>query len=125
MNDLIAFLRARLDEDEAAARRVDGAWQEEPESIGVILVNGEPLIEGHITGLTAHIARHDPARVRREVAAKRAIVAEHQDSNPPNLGPVRVLAYCLTCDDLAPCPTLCALAAVYSDHPDYRQEWKP
>lgn len=24
-----------------------------------------------------------------------------------------------------PCPTLRAIAAIYADHPDYRDEWKP
>jgi hypothetical protein len=70
----MAFLNARLREDEAVAREAAGLtehWIAEEPAAGVVLVDGEPLIEGHITGLTAHIALHDPARELREVAAKR------------------------------------------------------
>ena len=75
----------------------------------------------------AHIARHDPARVLREVAAKRAIIAEHlgtkgyvytDDGTPA----------CETCGDsteLWPCRTILALAAIYSDHPDHQTDWTP
>jgi len=134
---LAAFLAARLDEDEAIAREAAGlteCWVAEEPAIGVVLVDGEPLIEGHITGLTAHIARHDPARVFREAGAKRAILAQH---GPANGG--RDADRCRVCTAIAhtgmghadarrfraPCPTLLFLAAVWSDHPDYRKEWKP
>ncbi len=102
MNDeLTAFLRARLDEDEAAA--------------------GE-------------------ARKLREVAFKRAILAMHEpvpfwgNNPPPRTAQTRenVRAwYCdCQCDDGViegeyPCETVRHLAAVWSGHPDYRQEWKP
>src|ERR1039458_9945180 len=72
---IVAFLAARLDEDRAVAREAAGLhWVAEEPAIGIVLVDGEPLIEGHITGLTAHIARHDPVRVLRDVEAKRAIL---------------------------------------------------
>ena len=80
----IAFLRAKLDEDRAVAREAAGLtenWVAEEPAIGVVLVDGEPLIEGHITGLTAHIARHDPARVLREVAVWRRLLLDY--STPP------------------------------------------
>jgi len=80
----IAFLRAKLDEDRAVAREAAGLtenWVAEEPAIGVVLVDGEPLIEGHITGLTAHIARHDPARVLREVAVWRRLLLDY--SIPP------------------------------------------
>ena len=102
---LAAFLKARLDEDEKWALEL--------------------------------AARGDDAgnRPRREVEAKRAIVAEHP------IRPVRN-GTCQVCTDVEgtsylsylgdqhemappPCPTLRALAAIYSDHPDYRSEWKP
>lgn len=109
MDDLIAFLTGRLDEDVAN-----------------------------------HIGRHDPDRVLREVEAKRAILAEHPaDQNGfkwINGGATRVPDMrCATChevpddpdydnccDDFAyPCPTVLTIAAVYADHPDYRDEWRP
>jgi hypothetical protein len=87
MDDLTAFISARLDEDEAAARGLAGTtWT--AKRLGdhdyEIWVIPEPLI--HATAPTAgiadvqredvaeHIARHDPRRALREVAAKRAIV---------------------------------------------------
>ncbi len=62
-----------------------------------------------------HIARHDPARVLREVEATRALIAaiEHPD---PNQGPEYGYGLRLA---------LMFRAAVYSDHPDYDQSWKP
>ena len=67
---------------------------------------------------TRFIADHDPARVLREVAAKRAILAEHAAGADP-------------CDvhdaslRTIPCDTVLHIAAVWSDHDDYRQEWAP
>jgi hypothetical protein len=83
-----------------------------------------------------HIARHDPARVLREVAAKRRILAGHgpgstiDDSNgkwrddPANWdAPVTL---CTGHEWVAwPCETVRLLAAIWSDHPDYRAEWRP
>lgn len=96
--DIKDFLLARIAEDEEEAARMgcteyyDGGWS-----------NGHEI------------------HVRRECAAKRAIVGLHDYEW---MGP----------DDAAgkgcehdyeewPCPTIRHLAAVYSDHPDYRQEW--
>lgn len=133
MDDLIAFVTARLDEDEATAREAVGlteCWIAEEPAIGVVLVDGEPLIEGHITGLTAHIARHDPARVLREVAAKRGILAEHQHEkveypaggHPFGCGLCEYdREYGMNGDGW--CKTVRLVAAAWSDHPDYRQEW--
>ena len=128
VDDLIAFLTARLDEDEAAAKASwPGPWDYETEvggfgPVGCVLMP-IPQHKGARTGLTsftplgtqdadtaAHIARHDPARVLREVAAKRAIIAQWEHS--PVGSPVLTNA-------------LYQLAAVWSDHPDYRQEWAP
>jgi hypothetical protein len=77
--ELAALIGRQLDEDRAVAREAAGLteqWVAEEPAIGVVLVDGEPLIEGHIAGLTAHIARHDPARVLRRVKAARELVAE-------------------------------------------------
>jgi Family of unknown function (DUF6221) len=103
--------------------------------------------------IAPHIARHDPARVLRECEAKRRIVEMHspmevrEPSNrlvgPDASGYVRsqfdpgIMVVCDECgphEDVKwrtggkgnhPCPTLRALAAVYADHPDYRDEWRP
>jgi hypothetical protein len=80
--------------------------------------------------------------VLREVEAKRAILAEHQLSGSSDIRaerqgqwgrPEPALALgCRVCDyddgwlgGSDGCPTLRHLAAVYADHPDYRDEWRP
>jgi hypothetical protein len=134
-DDLVAFLRARLDEDEAAAKAAAGvagpdwAWKTDvtldDEVTDYLIAPGGTLLAdtrgGSDGDLAEHIARHDPARVLREVEAARAIVAAY------------LKAKGIEPDDWADDPALCeglhmaiyARAAVYSDHPDYRQEWKP
>src|SRR5690348_3635216 len=104
MDDLTAFLNARLDEDEQRAK-------------------GSPA-EGRVW-----------PRALREVEAERAILAEHLPREYDRYG--RTGTYCRTCvtdheaymDDDAPDPWPCAtvrhLAAVWSDHADYRPEWAP
>ena len=117
--DIAEFVKARLDEDEAAAN---------PTVCGCLDANHIPYCtpKPHLD------------RPRREVAFKRAILAMHQPmlfwgNNPP---PLRdrtpenaVSSYCdCQCPDgviegTYPCDTARLLAAVYSDHPDYRDEW--
>lgn len=96
MNNLIEFLRARLDEDERVARWAGGGiWHDVTavrESAWLVECNREDA---------THILRHDPARVRADVDAKRRIL----DQDPPR-------------------ETLALLALPYADHPDYRSEWR-
>jgi hypothetical protein len=105
VTDLAAFLTARLDEDEAAAREsyYEGQrWITEEE--GVYRWPDDELVQMADRKADArHIARHDPARVLREVEAGRKLVTVTEGS--------RFL--------------LKILAAIYSDHPDYRPEWAP
>jgi hypothetical protein len=79
--------------------------------------------------------------VLREVAVKRAIIELHHvtvsrsDIAPysPYTGERISDEYEVACDicgwatadPSSACATLRNLAAVYSDHPDYREEWKP
>jgi uncharacterized protein DUF6221 len=62
------------------------------------------------TSAAGHIARHDPARVLREVTAKRTILAEHYRMED---------GVCNSCSGVFmqawPCPTVRALAAVYGE----------
>lgn len=76
----------------------------------------------------AHMVRHDPARILREVAAKRELLELHYDGNP---GPGDI-HYCGTCHDYYmhqaedwPCETVRVLASTFSDHPDFNEEWRP
>jgi hypothetical protein len=106
MSDLVAFLTARLDEDEAAAAAA-------LESAGL----REPFQVDHWDEMSRddarHFARWDPARVLREVDAKRRILAL-QDPAECEPGPYYWLAANAA---------LRALAAVYADHPDYDPKW--
>lgn len=67
--DLVQFLRDRLDEDEQTARACpgDGTWTTE-----AFEVYGPDLSDE----VRAHTARHNPARVLREVEAKRLMLDE-------------------------------------------------
>jgi len=95
-----------------------------------------------------HIARHDPARVLAECEAKRRIVElhtklqEYQDeccsvlvgpfkfvdgpleAGTDSLGELTIRKAFAT-QEVYGCETMMYLAAVYSDHPDYREEWRP
>jgi hypothetical protein len=66
-----------------------------------------------------HIALNDPARVLARCAADREIVALHV-SSPDPLHEDRI--FCDVCDDLAPCPTLRALATAYAGLEGERHE---
>jgi len=111
MNDLVAFLTARLDED----KRRD--WH-------VFDCSGMP--RGDLGGECCEVRQ----RMLREVAAKRAILAAHEpvtEEIPHGEDDFERAVVCLECASLRrwPCPALRHIAAVYSDHPGYRDEWKP
>ena len=124
--DLAEFLANRLNEDDAVALAAGSCdyYDDIDESV--------PLADE-----VKHALRHDPARVLREVAAGRKILALHQisttyvDSRDDDYRPIKIPeVQCFVCgwaSDAAgsACETLRLLAAVYSDHPDYREEWKP
>lgn len=98
MSDLSEFLRARLDEDAAEIGR------DEYDSGTCDYLPG------------VHV---NPRRARADVEAKRLIVVHHD-------GPCCLKAPGQLYDSRTdPCLTLRYLAAVYAEHPDYRQEWKP
>ena len=132
---LAKFLAARLDEDEAAAREAyyEGQrWITEEE--GVYRWPDDELV--HMAGRKAdarHIARHDPARVLREVEATRKILAELPAYSKQRRGlrdymylPENAGYHSGHADgtDDAAYYVLRQLAAVHSDHPDYREEWR-
>ena len=128
MSGIIAFVNARLDEDEETARATSRpAWREwyaEPWHDGEFLGDGRPARAdlwgvngaGGFTGQGAlptvmadHIVRHDPARALREVEAKRRLIEEITSRSSQGVAEIY----------------LAVLADTYSDHPDYRQEWAP
>jgi len=132
MSDMIAFLRARLDEDEAAARAVAG--HELFDGTGIVVMHTHASGTRSVT-LPSHVARFaarwDPARVLAEVAAKRAIIELHAPIPEDDL---RLRAgSCTSCGDQGccghdeeyPCATLKAIAQPYADHPDFDPAWRP
>jgi hypothetical protein len=141
VNGLAAFYAARLDEAEAAAKACQSPspWKAAThEAFSVIVKDGagDALIYDEGTPSleeAAHIARHDPARVLRDVAAGRAILAEYDEAaqSPYDL-PEGVSegrdddererdAYLIDVLD----GVVRHLAAVHSDHPDYDPGWAP
>jgi hypothetical protein len=123
VDDLVRWLGAQLDEDERVARGCSGtAWREHPKN-WVSAPNRVALVVHD--GDRSHVVRHDPARVLREIDAKREIVRQHV---PVGDGTV-CLSYCHTRKpgeaQAWPCLTLRLLALPYSDRPGYRDEWKP
>jgi hypothetical protein len=73
-----------------------------------------------------HIARHDPARVLREVAAKRAIMELADEATGLDLtvdNDRRVEPRDEADEPYVGDLILRQLAAVYSDHPDYNSKW--
>jgi hypothetical protein len=130
---MVAFLCARLDEEEAAAKGPPG-WRlehwtavryAEKASGRNWRVDAEPrcIVDAVAKEDAEHIARHDPARAMREVAAMRAHIRmweafavnfTHVDETVFEFAKREALEDVLAHD-----------AAVWSGHPDYRPEWKP
>lgn len=109
------------------------------------------IVVGRYDGMYAadatHIARHDPARVLAECAAKRAIVSEHRQVmfTEASLLGIDNLPACKKCHTIAPAPdgwpadedwtqerindsypcrTLRLLAQPYADHSDFDPAWR-
>ncbi|MEU1088939.1 DUF6221 family protein [Streptomyces sp. NPDC005892] len=141
---LVQFLRDRLTEDEAVATQAldfaEGEWQmNEAENVALCwtmtahgrqltpITDGRwkhPMIDG--PGLVPHIARHDPARVLREVEAKRGVVRQYEDMHNQARHPVSAdnrMRARVAQGELG--DVLRLLALPYADHPDYRAEWTP
>lgn len=117
--DLAAWLLARLDEDEAAAREAQSVI---PDGEGWYRIAQEAIADPEFSRLHGraykHIARHDPARVLAEVEAKRQIIREwrqvdeldQRKTSPAWARMTRVMWF---------------LAQPYADHPDYDPSWAP
>lgn len=126
--DLVAFLRARLDEDERVATSAPGPrWylrenrDHMPVSYYLVADDATISVDGWIDPAARwHMLSHDPARVLREVEAKRRIVEVcWADLLDRGGGATEGLVDRPTWD------VLTALAAVYDQHPDYSEEWRP
>ena len=115
MDGLAEFILARLDEDEAAARSLAMATR---------FVEGCPDFYGR-GGPAAEVywERFPPDRVLRDAEATRKVLAAFTNAQGQILdGTMIHLGGGYT---MRGGWVVRQLAAVYSDHPDYRAEWKP
>lgn len=117
---LVEFLQARLAEDELIAlTATDGSpqWRTNYDYRDVKDDEGHYVVQADTQHPTleqaAHIARHCPAHVLREVEAKRAVIADflRRDAAGDLLGRGVI-------EDI-----LRSLCSVYAEHPKYNQSW--
>jgi hypothetical protein len=141
MSDLAAFFSARIDEEEARAKALaDRDWGLRPwevtecagqpgdphDGCPCIVYQGEygPVDEPQIPQIqyiadaeapeyAAHIADHDPARVLREVAAKRSMLRMYQDAVAE--AGSEVVEWMLAVIETE--------ARIWSDHPGFDPAW--
>ncbi|WP_327402599.1 DUF6221 family protein [Streptomyces sp. NBC_01288] len=127
-NDLVEFLKARLDEEGDVARRCDGAgFSTEWIAHGAAVDFGQGDPTGFHTAVARHVALYDPARVLREVEAKRHVLDRHALS-PAEGDPERPWddrEDCRFDGELWPCDDLLDLAFPYQEHPDFPERYKP
>jgi uncharacterized protein DUF6221 len=126
VDDLVQWLHAQLDADERIVRTVedrsapwDGQWMADGDS-AVRTVNGHVLFYRHDSGplkpgLADHVAEWDPARVLREIDAKRWMVEVLANSMKPDPGTgiPRGVAWSM----------LRRMAEVYQDRPGWQSYW--
>ena len=107
-DDLVQFLRDRLDEDAEGAHNIHDRQSD-------AYLDGDCICEY-------------PARVLAEVEAKRWLLAqyvEHERMDRETFEAEGQHARSLVSLRAAYLDAVRALASVYTDHPDYREEWRP
>ena len=114
MEDLIAWLRAQLDEDE----RVIRGW-----------ASACVHVEACFDGSSDFLDRFTEDRMLAEVDAKRQLMELHRPVRKRSTGSDGgVIEDCKMCDHFPaqyPCATMRLLALPYADRSGYRQEWAP
>lgn len=136
MNDLVTFLRARLDEREARALAVednsapwDGQWKVDGnhalrtynDHVLAYLPDARPFKPG----VLAHIADNDPAFVLADVTAKRQIIALVLDEDNGVIAADRSIECEWGCTSDLHEQLLHLLALPFAGHPDYDESWRP
>lgn len=141
---LVAFLGARLDEIEAVAKAATpGPWTvakaktAECDELAILAGEDGVVDPGYVGGGVwdrpdaDHIALHDPARALREVEADRTLIDLYRRSKsyrdrvfarpePRSVSDeMRAVTQMLAVEQV-----LILRAGIYSNHPDYRQDWK-
>jgi hypothetical protein len=145
MDDLARWLGQQLDEDARTAREalryVAADWvRDEAENVvraaGLTAAGEEavaitaarwqhPMIE--TPGVTGHIAEHDPARVLREIDAKRQILRALESAEVAlrNTEPGKEPHELMTGAANSLRAAARMLATAYADRPGYRESWRP
>ena len=129
-DDPVRWLGEQLDEDERIARSAEG------DSVfdGTGIVTERNRAQGFpdrtavlISPVATHIARHDPARVLREIDAKRQILRalESAEVSLRNTVPGREPHELMTGSTNSLRAIVRMLATVYADRPGFRAEWRP
>ncbi|MFB4294811.1 DUF6221 family protein [Nonomuraea sp. ATR24] len=128
MDDLVAFLRARLDEDERIARAVPvvkgcappAHWDTGADLGGknhwVLGTSND--IDAHTAEAAEHIARHDPAHVLGDIEVKRRMISQCEKFLAGQGDKLMWQASNLARRILAD------LTLPYADHREYREEWR-
>lgn len=139
------FLTARLGEDQVAAKAATpGPWKTDDPLMSDHV--GSVVLKDYVAGCSvrsgyrensiqdaAHIARHDPARVLREVEAKRHVLKRHKVTaakrDYPDLNACegcgsKGYGYGYRTPDINDCPELRNMTSAYADHPDYNPAWR-
>lgn len=109
MDELVAWYRACLDDDERAAKEATpGRWA--PSGHSVITSDDIEIADVPRDDAT-HIARHDPAAVLADIAAKKKLLAALED---------------MTQDDYNPWAWnhIAILASAYRHRPGWRTDWE-
>jgi hypothetical protein len=109
MSDLVAWLRAQIDEDERVALAAN------TEEIHWLAEYGASTTSDDSE---AHIKRHDPARVLAEVAAKRALLEECADTFELNSGEAVNSESVWLAEAIVK-----AMAQPLAGRPGWREEW--
>jgi hypothetical protein len=123
--DLIAFVRARLDEEARLARDAGGDVWWTPKDLPGEVHGRSGVIAFSLKSerYDAHIARQDPADTLRRVAASRVVVDEYAqiaelDTDTAAYDHTSVRAIGLGF-------AVRQMAAQYPSHADYRARWMP
>ena len=128
MDDLVQWLGQQIDDDERIARAASpGPWRANAEHDEVLAVDeitvaeGFALSGGQLRATVDHIAEHDPARVLREIDAKRQALAQY--ARVCELTMDGAEAYLLA--EGVAAKQIQIMATAYCYRPGYREEWRP
>jgi hypothetical protein len=123
VEDLVTWLREQIAEDQRIAEATARMWAPEPPvyewDTKVARLEDAGWEPQEVATLDRHVVRWDPARVLREVEAKRRILDDYERYAAERR---RAMG---GWDSREVSPILTALALPYSDRPGYREEWRP